>query len=60
MIVSDVKNMCRRILADDSAQGLLEYALIIGLVAMVAIVALTFFGNKTNNKLNNDQYWVPG
>jgi pilus assembly protein Flp/PilA len=38
---------------DESGQGLVEYALILFLVAIVVIVALRTLGNKTNNVLNN-------
>lgn len=43
----------RFFLADDAGQGLVEYALIIGLVSVVAIATLSFLGQKTNNSLNN-------
>jgi pilus assembly protein Flp/PilA len=45
--------MIQRILINDAGQGLVEYALIIGLVAMVVIAALTVLGNKNNNSLMN-------
>ncbi len=37
---------------DDRAQGLVEYAFVIALVAMVAIAALRILGTKVNNSLN--------
>jgi pilus assembly protein Flp/PilA len=40
-------------LKDDEAQGLVEYALIIALVSIIAIAALKFLGNKASNTLNN-------
>ncbi len=39
-------------LSDDRAQGLVEYALILALVAMVAIAALRLLGSKVKNALN--------
>lgn len=38
---------------DESGQGLVEYALILFLIAIVVIVALTTLGKKTNNVLTN-------
>jgi pilus assembly protein Flp/PilA len=40
-------------LEDDSAQGLVEYALIIALVAMVAVAAMRILGKRINNALSN-------
>ncbi len=40
-------------LKDDAGQGLVEYALIIALVAIVVIGALQVLGNKANNGLTN-------
>jgi Flp pilus assembly pilin Flp len=36
---------------DNDGQGLAEYALILGLVAMIAIVSLMFFGSQVSDKL---------
>ena len=40
-------------LRDDAGQGLVEYALIIALVSIVAIAALSFLGKKASNALSN-------
>lgn len=47
-------------LKDESGQGMVEYALIIGLIAVVAVVALVALGphirnmfDKANNQLSN-------
>jgi len=40
-------------LSDESGQGLVEYALIISLVSVVAIAALTYLGQKASNSLSN-------
>ena len=41
-----------QMLRDEDGQGLVEYALIIALVSIVAIAGLTFLGKKANNTLN--------
>jgi pilus assembly protein Flp/PilA len=40
-------------LYDDAGQGLVEYALIIALVSIVAIAALRLLGGRANNALSN-------
>ena len=47
-----VKNM-KSFNYDDSGQGLVEYALIVALVSLVAIAALQLLGQKANNSLSN-------
>ena len=37
---------------DDRAQGLAEYALILALIAIVAIVSLIFLGSQISDKLS--------
>jgi pilus assembly protein Flp/PilA len=37
---------------EDDGQGLAEYALILALIAVVAIVALLFLGNQVSDKLS--------
>jgi pilus assembly protein Flp/PilA len=38
---------------NDDGQGLVEYALILGLIAVVAIVGLNALGSNTNSSLGN-------
>jgi len=45
--------MLKQFWNDESGQGLVEYALILFLVAIVVIVALRTLGNKTNNVMTN-------
>jgi pilus assembly protein Flp/PilA len=40
-------------LRNDDGQGLVEYALIIALVSIVAIAALRLLGGKASNTLSN-------
>jgi pilus assembly protein Flp/PilA len=40
-------------LANDEGQGLVEYALIIALVSILAIAALQVLGKKASNTLSN-------
>lgn len=42
-----------RFLRDDEGVTLVEYALLIGLIAVAAIAAVTAIGTNTNNKLNS-------
>lgn len=46
-------NSLKKFWQEESGQGLVEYALILFLIAIVVIVALTTLGKKTNNVLNN-------
>lgn len=46
-------NSLKRFWQEESGQGLVEYALILFLIAIVVIVALTTLGKKTNNVLTN-------
>jgi Flp pilus assembly pilin Flp len=47
------------LLRDETAQGLVEYALIIGLVSIAAVAALRFFGAAATNSLNNSANKMP-
>ena len=41
-----------RMIEENDGQGLTEYALILALIAIVAVVALTFLGGKVTNALS--------
>jgi pilus assembly protein Flp/PilA len=41
------------LIKDDAGQGLVEYALIIALVSIVALAALQVLGKKASNTLSN-------
>jgi pilus assembly protein Flp/PilA len=44
--------MFDRLRRDDDGQGLAEYALILALIAIVAIVSLIFLGSQVSDKLS--------
>ncbi|HEY9068775.1 MAG TPA: Flp family type IVb pilin [Candidatus Ozemobacteraceae bacterium] len=44
-------NLIQRFVREEEGQGLVEYALIIGLIAVLAIVALSFAGGKVSGML---------
>jgi pilus assembly protein Flp/PilA len=44
--------MLKRLFTEEEGQGLVEYALIIALIAVVAIVAIRLLGTTTSDKLN--------
>ncbi|MDD2421238.1 MAG: Flp family type IVb pilin [Heliobacteriaceae bacterium] len=57
-----MKDLMRRLLKEESGQGMTEYGLIIALVAIAAIAALIFLGdtfsntfNEVGNKIENAQ-----
>jgi pilus assembly protein Flp/PilA len=41
-----------RLRGDESGQGLAEYALILALIAILAIISLIFLGNQISDKLS--------
>jgi pilus assembly protein Flp/PilA len=47
--VMDLMARMRAFVADDSGQDLLEYALLVGLIALVAVLAVTSTGTSVNN-----------
>jgi Flp pilus assembly pilin Flp len=52
--------MCIRLfLSDENAQTLVEYGLILLLVAIVAVAGLHAFGGASNNSLNNSAQRYP-
>jgi pilus assembly protein Flp/PilA len=47
-----VKNAVTRFIANDEGAALAEYGILIAFIAIVAIVAVTFFGAKISNKFS--------
>ncbi|RBP66002.1 pilus assembly protein Flp/PilA [Alkalibaculum bacchi] len=44
-------NLLKRLFVEEEGQGLVEYALILGLIAVIAIVALTDIGTNVKARL---------
>ncbi|MEX1308054.1 MAG: Flp family type IVb pilin [Eubacteriales bacterium] len=53
-----MKNL-KAILKDESGQGMVEYGLILGLIAIAAVVALVALGPKISNMFNNANNALP-
>lgn len=52
LLEARVDALRKRITGDDAGQGLAEYALILALIAIVAILALVFLGTAISNILH--------
>ena len=48
-----MKDMVSWLADEESGQGLVEYALILALIAIIVIVVLSLLGNNVNNKLSH-------
>lgn len=51
--LAGLKNSLRAMLVDESAQGLVEYAIVIALVAMIALATLRTLGGRAKNSLSS-------
>ncbi len=49
----------KKLWKDESGQGLVEYALIIALIAVVAVAAITLLGNRISTLFNNTANNLP-
>ncbi len=52
--------LIKRFVREEEGQGLVEYALILGLIAIVAITALSAAGGKVAQGLNTITNTLPG
>jgi pilus assembly protein Flp/PilA len=52
-LFSNLQIMLTRVFTDEEGQGLAEYALILALIAVAAIVALNFLGSDVQTALSN-------
>jgi pilus assembly protein Flp/PilA len=48
-----MNNLIKKLAREETAQGMAEYALLAGLIAVVAIAAVTLLGNNIKTTLNN-------
>lgn len=51
--MKQIKNNVTSLLNDESGQGLIEYALIAGLIGLVAVVAMTSIGSQISAAFNS-------
>jgi Flp pilus assembly pilin Flp len=51
-VVADVRGLLVRAVREEAGQGLVEYALILFFIAVVAIAALTFLGSDISSILS--------
>lgn len=49
----------KKLMKDESGQGLVEYGLILGLVSVVCVAALTTMGSEINATLGNVNNALP-
>ena len=54
-----MKNLVNAFLNEESGQGLVEYGLILALIAIVVIAILRIVGNKLNSTFNSIQSALP-
>jgi pilus assembly protein Flp/PilA len=47
-----LKNAVSQFISDDQGAALAEYGILIAFIAIVAIIAVTFFGAKISNKFS--------
>lgn len=50
----------KNMLSDEDGQGMVEYGLLIALIAIVVIVAIAFLGNRIKNFFENTANALPG
>jgi pilus assembly protein Flp/PilA len=50
--MAKIQSAMRRFIADEEGAALAEYGILIAFIAIVAIVAVTFFGARISNKFS--------
>jgi pilus assembly protein Flp/PilA len=51
-IITEARTVLARVIHEEDGQGLTEYAMILALIALLAIVALTFLGGSVSNEMS--------
>jgi len=51
--VTGIRNAVRRFISDEDGAALAEYGILVAFIAIVAIVAVTFFGSKISAKFSS-------
>lgn len=51
--LTSLQNLAHRLWADESGQDLVEYALLLVLIALVAVAAVTLVGTEVQNIFND-------
>jgi pilus assembly protein Flp/PilA len=51
--MASIKNAVKKFIANDEGAALAEYGILIAFIAIVAIVAVTFFGSKISAKFSS-------
>ncbi len=54
-MLDTLRRFGRRIADDERGASLVEYALLLALIAVVCFGAVTYFGNGSGNSLNNSK-----
>ena len=52
-MIDTVRRLGQRLAQDDRGAGLIEYCLILALIALVCFGALTYFGGESGNSVTN-------
>lgn len=50
--MAKIQSAMRRFIADEEGAALAEYGILIAFIAIVAIVAVTFFGDRISSKFS--------
>lgn len=54
-MISRFRRLTQRLTADDRGAGLVEYCLLVAMIAVVCFSALAFFGKGSGNSVDNSK-----